>query len=432
MLKKCTILLLAMALLVSSTAMAEVTNRDMQLMGGVVVSSSVDSFFFAPMEAGMTRHWGLYSLKNVADGPIWETTDKIPARLVHATQSDVYFFGYTNEDRTLQSLYRVPVAGGSAEEMLSEIKAAFVDSNNTFMYVTESDPYFLKRFDVVDNKSTEIKDMSKSNKTMYDAVSVDGTVYFTTLSESGSEDTYKLQSNKKASNLDKPKPAIATSLLYENFWIYSTSPQGTSPTYVVPLGSTKAVSLTRDNKYNVELSSPRFGKYVYTYDAESSPHKLVGLALDNSGDVTLDLDGDTLSNLIMGGSSSELLFMNDGGIYKTSGSLGSASRLFDFNTSTGGQLWSHVVPAVDGHVIVMGYGSETVTHRGTMPPSGVYVFTSSGEMIFGYPEEDANAATAIDTATAGYVSPDIGTVPEVPLSAPESEGEGGGETVFEF
>lgn len=68
MLKKTFILVLTVAMLLSSVAMAEITNRDQQLLGGVAVSNANDTFFFAPMEEGATKHWGLYALSSWLDG----------------------------------------------------------------------------------------------------------------------------------------------------------------------------------------------------------------------------------------------------------------------------------------------------------------------------------------------------------------------------
>ncbi|MCL1796199.1 MAG: hypothetical protein FWG37_04825, partial [Clostridia bacterium] len=135
MTKKVSVLLiLAFVIAVSSTAVAEISNRDLQLMGGVLASSSVESFFFAPLEDGIPRRWGIYAMSKADNGPIAEING-IPARFVYADQQNVYYLGYTNEDRTVHALYQVSVSGGTPQTLLSGIADAFVEENDVFFYV---------------------------------------------------------------------------------------------------------------------------------------------------------------------------------------------------------------------------------------------------------------------------------------------------------
>lgn len=419
MLKKIFILFLMFALLsLAVPVSAEVTNLDMQLMGGVLVSSSVESFFFAPMEPGVPSHWGLYALSSCGNGPILETT-RVPARLVHADQAAVYFFMYTDDSRTVQSLFTVSASGGQPEELLPDIACAFPEANAKFFYVTASDPYTLRRYDIVEKKATELKDMSASSKKIIDAFATGGETYFVAADANNTQFAYKInKSSGKATSLEDPNPKAALNLLFGKYRVYSSDGTGTR-VYAVPIEGKKGVPIGGDGKYAVSLNNPRFGNYIYTYDGDA--HRIVGCPLDGSGEVSVALDGDTMSNLIMGGSPDEILFYNYGGIYSTTSSLGTATKLFDFDTTLGGQVWNYIVPAGSGHVVVMGYNAETMTHAASMPPTGVYVFTRSGEMVFGYPDATATPAPIASGEVTTTMPEQIGDVPNVPLDEEEED-----------
>ncbi len=398
MLKKICSLALMLAMLVSSAAVAEVTNRDMQMMGGVVVSNGNDSFFFCPMEEGLTRHWGLYALSSCANGPILEISDGYPARLVHADSKNVYFLGYTDANRTVHSLFSVPVGGGSADELLKDILHAYVEDSDSFYYVTSENPYCLRRYNIETKKSMEIKDMTKSEKKIYDAVraSKDGDIYFLTTNKNGGEDGYEYHaSSKKATNLDKPNPSHFTSILYEGYRLYSID-HGQSQIYSVKIGNKKAVKLAADGPA-VQLNSPRFGDYIYGYDGESNT--LVAYLIDGSDRRTLTLDGTTLSRLLMGGSKDEVFFYSGNAIYSAPADLSSKTKVIDFSMSTGGLMWTHIAPAKNA-VIMMGYGPDSLTHQDTMLPTGVYAYDrTTGEQLFAFPlvkEADPNSTTPVD------------------------------------
>ena len=407
------VLVLAFALAVSSAAVAEITNRDLQLMGGVLASSSVESFFFAPLEDGIPRRWGIFAMSKAGSGPIAEING-VPARFVYADQQNVYYLGYTNEDRTVHALYQASTSGGSPQTLLSGIADAFVEENDVFFYVSEEDPYTLRRYSIRDKKASPVKDMSASNKKITDAVVAGGELYFLTQAANGTEDGYKLnKSSNKATNLDKPNPGAPFSILYDKYRVYATDSAGTN-VYAMPIEGKRALQVGA-GRYNMGLTNPRFGGYVYTYDADT--HQVVGCALDGSDNVSLTLEGDTLSMLILGGSPSELLFYNYGGIYATTGSLGSANRLFDFDNTMGGLIWNYIVPAANNHVIVMGYTAETMTHRDSMPPTAIFVFTRAGELVFSHPEFDPNAVP--QTPGEATMPAELGQVPHV-----EAGGEG--------
>lgn len=382
--------MLLSSLLGAGTALAEVTNRDMQLMGGVVVSNATDSFFFCPMEEGMTRHWGLYALSTASEGPIVEVQDGYPARLVHATDSKVYFMGYTDGARTVQSLYSVDLASKDAKELLSGISASFVGGKaEEFFYVSETDAYTLRRYNVVDEKDETIKDMSNSSKKIYDAGQYGEDIYFLTVTENGTEDGYQYHAGSgKATNLDKPSPQLVTGVLYEGYRIYAGD-VNISQIYSIKIGSKNGNRLGQ--QYKMSLSNHRFGQYVYAYDGDNN--QLVAMPLDGSDPLKLSIEGGTLKRMVLGGTSEELLLMANDRIYAVKPDLSSQQELFEFSANIGGQAWSHVAPGVNA-VFVMGYGQESYTNADTVLPTGVYAIDrNSGEMLFSYPPWDPNAAT---------------------------------------
>lgn len=431
MLKKTLVLVLLLTLAISPVAMAEVTNRDMQLMGGVVVSNSNDSFFFCPMEEGVTRHWGLYALSSASQGPLVEIQDGYPARLVHADNSKVYFFGYTDSSRTTHALYSVEIATGAYDQLLTDIAAAFVsDTANEFFYVTNEDPFYLCSYSISDQKSTKIKDMSSSKKRIYDAGQYDGKLYFLTLTDSDVMDGYSFNaSSGKAINLDKPSPAVSGSngMLHEGYRIYASDTSGLT-VYSMKLGAKKAVRLGQS--YPMSLTNPRFGQYMYTYDGENNT--LIGLPLDGSTEVKLPLQSDILTRMVLGGSADEILLIGSNAVYSFPSNLSSQTRLFDFDTKTGGQAWTHIVPGKNNAVFILGYGAETMTHSNNMMPTGVYAYDrGTGAMLFGFPEYDPVAAAAQEAEPQASETPQslfpesgIGDIPQ-----PEREE---GETYFVF
>ena len=393
MLKKTFILVLTVAMLLSSVAMAEITNRDQQLLGGVAVSNANDTFFFAPMEEGATKHWGLYALSSCSTGtPIVEITNGFPARLVHADDTHVYFLGYTDENRTVHTLYSVEIATGANETLLTNIQSVFVNEDDSFLYVSSDDLYTLCSYDIAERKAEEIKDMSNSEKTIYDAAYHDGELYFITRTAQGTENGYQYQTKSgKATNLVDPKPALVNGLLYEGYRIYANDAAGTR-IFAVPIGKENATQIGA--QYATTLSSYRFGEAIFVYDATN--HALVRCPLDGSATQSLPLDGDTLTRLIMGGYKDEILLYEDGGIYSVAGDLSSQTRLFDFSTFTAGQLWCNIALAHDGSVLMFGYGSDTYTFWNSMMPTGVYVYSRTGEQLFGYPVIEEGAEETAD------------------------------------
>lgn len=421
MLKRIGALALMLVMLASSAAVAEVTNRDMQLLGGVLVSNANDSFFFCPMEEGVSRHWGLYSVSGCANGPILEINDGVPARLVHADAEKVYFMGYTDPSRTVHELHSVNIADGTTEELLTGIQNAFVEDSESFFYVTEEKPGVLMRYSIANKKSTEIKDMSKNDKKIYDAIPGQdaGDIYFLTMTTNGAQDGYWYHaSSKKATNLDKPNPASHLGFLYEGYRVYSID-MGQSAIYSQKIGTKKGVQIGKDGP-SVYTYSPRFGEFLYAYDGDSNT--LVAYPLDGSDRKTLTLEGGIINRILMGGSKDEVLFYSGDAIYGAPANLSSQSKLIDFDLSTGGQMWTHIAPAGSKAIVMFGYGSDTLTYQDTMPPTGVYVFDrATGEQLFGFPEYDAEAAAATPVSTQ---------MPET-IGAPEPERKEG-ETYFVF
>ncbi|MCL1964720.1 MAG: DUF5050 domain-containing protein [Firmicutes bacterium] len=409
MLKRTFMMVLVVAMLLSTVAIAEVTNRDMQLQGGVLVSNAADSFFFCPMEPGVTRHWGLYALSSASDRPILEVADGIPARLVQADDTYVYFLGYANAERTLHALYAVNISTGAVEELLSDIAAAFVEESDSFLYVTQSDPYTLCRYKLSTRKQTNIKSMQKAEKTIYDAHVYKGNLYFSTKDKNGTEDGYRYNDGTGlANNLDKPSPQLITGVLYEGYRLYYNDTVG-SRLYSVKLGNKSGTQI--GGKYKVGMTSPRFGDAVYAYDGEN--HALVRVPLDASAEKTLALEGGVLNRFILGGSKDELLLYNNGAIYAIAPNLSSQTRLFDFDTASGGLMWTHIVPAAHNAVAVFGYNGETASNVNNMLPTGVYIFDrSTGAQIFGYPEYDpANPVTPTRPEFFGDVPEDARNAP---------------------
>ena len=421
MLKKTFILVLVLAMLVSATAMAEVTNRDMQLMGGVVVSNASDSFFFAPMEEGMTKHWGLYALSKASEGPLVEIQDGYPARLIHADNERVYFFGYTDAERSVHALYSVEIATQAYEELLTDIKDVFVgETADEFLYTKSDNPYTLRSYNLTEKKDKSVKDMSKSDKTIYDAGIYDGRTYFITRTTSGAEDGYEYhEGSGKATNLDKPSPQLLTGMLYEGYRLYVTDQQGIM-VYAVKLGNKNANQLGA--AYAVSLKNPRFGEYIYTYGGDNN--ELIALPLDGSEPLKLKLEGSTLVRMVLGGSKDQLMLINDNAIYGITPNLTSQTKLIDFDQRTGGQAWSHVAPAGSNAIMVFGYGQDTLTSASNLMPTGVYAYDkTTGDMLFGFPEWDPNAEPAEPAETSN-------TRPET-IGAPNEEKEEG-ETYFVF
>ncbi|MDO4573329.1 MAG: hypothetical protein Q4C13_08160, partial [Clostridia bacterium] len=379
MFRKGLVLLLAM-LMLATCANAEITNRDLQMIGGIAAISSQDTYFFCPMEEGVTGHWGLYALSTCNAGPIIEISNGYPARLVYANKTSVYFLAYTNAARSEHALYRVDVADGSNELLLGDIKSCFVNDGNSFYYATVKDPYTLREYDLTTESSSSVKDMSSSNKTIYDAGTYDGTTYFLTQTDSGSENGYILNKNGKANNLDSPNPSLATGMLYEGYRVYSTSSVGNN-VYSLKLGTKKATQLGKE--YGITLSTPRFGNAFYAYDGNNN--SIVRIPIDGSAETKLALDSESLSRFIVGGYGDEILLLDNGGVYAFPGSLSSKTRLFDFDISTANQVWSTLCQSHDDSaVFIFGYGQRSFYEYYIMMAIRVYIYKrSSGELILG-------------------------------------------------
>ena len=379
------LILIALAMLIPSMAGAAVTNRDMQLMGGVAVSNATDSFFFAPLEPGLTDRWGLYALSSAASGPIVETKSGYPARLVHADSEKVYFLAYTDPNRTVHALYEVDIATKqiNPEPLLKNIANAFVESDDSFLYVSTDDEYKLCRYSIKDKKTTDLKSMASSNKKIYDAGVYDGKVYFITVTDSGAEDAYLLNSNGKANNLDVPSPKSFSSVLYEGYRVYTTD-RSMSQIHAQKIGSKKAVRLAGD--LGPTLYSYRFGTTLYMYAGESN--QIMGFPLDGSSAKTLRMDGSkSLPRIVMGGSKDELYFYYDGGIYMANPDLTSQTRLFDVDAGRGGTTnLSYIAPVGQNAVLVAGYNQATASNYYNLMPTNIYLYNrADGELIFGYP-----------------------------------------------
>lgn len=382
MVKKVFVLLLAL-LMIGSCANAEISNRDLQMNSGIAAVSSQDTYFFCPMEEGVTGHWGLYAVSSCQNGPIIEISNGYPARLVYANKTSVYFLAYNDSIRSTHDLYRVDISDGSAKKMLSDVKTCFVGDGNNFFYTTKDAPCLLMSYDLTKEESKKVKDMSSSNKTIYDAGTFNGSTYFLTQTESGTENGYVLNRNGKANNLDAPSPTLATGMLYEGYRIYSTSSVGNN-VYSVKLGQKKATQLGKE--YGMTLTTPRFGAAFYCYDGNN--HSIVRVPIDGSAETKQALDGKALSRFIIGGYGDEVLLLSDGGVYAFDGNLSGKTRLFDFDLGTANQIWCNLTQSHDNnYVLVYGYGQRTFTYSSTMMPTSVYVFNrATGEKVFGYPE----------------------------------------------
>lgn len=405
MLKKMVLLVLTLALLLSSAAIAEASNRDMQLMGGVVVSNDNDSFFFAPTEEGVSKSWALYSVKTASEGPIAKIAEGFPARLIHADATNVYFLGYTNVDRTEHALYSVNISTGEPTELKLGIKDAFVGTDSKFLYVSTDEKYILCSYDLATNKDEKIKDMSASKKWMYDATLVGDRLFFLTKADGNeSEDGYEYQySSGKATNLDKPSPAVVNGMMYEDYRIYSADSTN-SQIYAMKIGNKKSNRIGQS--YNISLNSPRFGGNLYAYDTDNNA--IVALPLDGSAEKKLTLESSLLTRFVVGGTKDEILLLGNDAIYSMPTDLSSQTKVMDFDNNTGAQMWMYVAPAEGANAImVMGYGVETYTHAANMMPTGVYAFDrSTGEMLFGFPEYDPENPPEV-------TQPDVlGTVPQ--------------------
>jgi len=416
MLKKVVVAVLVLMTLFSTSALAAVTDRDIQLQGGVLVSNATDSFFFCPMEEGMTRHWGLYALNGGDVNLLLEVTDGVPARLIHADDKYVYFLGYYDADRTVHTLYAVEIQTRTVEELLTNIASAFVEDDDVFLFVPKDDLYMLSRYKLSTRKQTDIKSMKKSEKTIYDAHVFKGTLYFTTKDANDTEDGYRYNDGTGlANNLDKPTPALASGVLYEGYRLYNDT---SGRLYSVKLGN-KNGSQLGGTKYNVNLTSPRFGEALYAYDGDN--HNLVRLPLDGSNEKALHLDGSVLNRLILGGYKDELLLYNDGAIWALAPNLSSQERLFDFDTASGGLMWTHIVHAAGNAIAVFGYNADTASNVTNMPPTGVFFFDRNTKtQIFGYPEYDPDNPVEYEVTMPDFFG-------DVPVEEKEE-----GETYFVF
>lgn len=413
--------LIVLAMFIPSIAGAAVTNRDLQLTGGVAVSNANDSFFFAPLEPGLTGRWGLYALSSAASGPIVETSSGYPARLLHADNEKVYFLAYSDPGRTIHALYEVDIAAKqiSPDPLLSNIASAFVESDDSFLYVSTDDPYMLCRYSLKDKKATDLKSMASSKKMIYDAGVYDGKVYFITVTDSGSEDAYLLNTNGKANNLDVPSPKAFTSVLHEGYRVYSIDRQ-MSQIYAQKIGSKKSVRLAGD--YSPTLYNYRFGNIIYAYDGVNN--QLMGFPLDGSAAKTMRMDGSSpLSRLVMGGSKDEIYFYYSGGIYMANADLASQTKLFAVDAGRGGTTnLSYIAPLGQNALLVAGYNQATASNYYNLMPTNVYIYNrADGELLFGYP---LNADEITENSGFQLGVDPIGDIPQPEL--------GEGETAFLF
>lgn len=415
MFKRVMLLGLALVMLLSSVAMAEITNRDLQLGGGLAAVNANDTFFFCAMEDGVTKHWGLYKTSSMADGPILEITDAYPANFICADNSDVFYLMYTSDKRDEYALYKVGVDGGEPKLLQDDISAAFADENDSFFFVKKSDLYTLWKYDCSDEKATKIKDMSGSKKTIYDACSYKGSLYFLAKDASNVEYGYEYHaSSGKATNLDKPSPQLVTGLLYEGYRLYANDNARTR-IFAVSIGRKSAEQIGK--KYGVSLSNPRFGDALYAYDSDNNA--IVRCPLDGSGEKSIKLDGDLIARMILGGNPDELLLCYAGKVYSMPANLSSMTPVIDFPMTTAGQVWSYVLPGRGNTILIMGYSPDTISYEGSLPPSAVYVIDrATNERLFGFPVIDEGAAPAPDTTT-----PDADTGETVEEGGEEEEEE---------
>ena len=417
MLKKMLLLLLALLMVMLSTvASAQISNKDMQLMGGILVSNANDSFFFAPLEQGMPQRWALYSLSACAEGYLAEVNG-YPARLVHADDQKVYFLAYTDANRSVHALFELDIASKEINPtpLLADIATAFVESDDKFLYVSVEDPYMLCRYDISTRTATELKSMKDSKKTIYDACVYNGDVYFITKSESGSEDTYLLNSNNKANNENAPKPELYTGVLHNGYRLYTGDKLG-STLYAVAIGKKNGVQLGA--KYKVGLNSLRYGSYLYTYNPESN--EIIAISFETGDERALRLDGESLlSRLVISGSADEIYYYYSGAVYQAPADLSSSTKLFNFDSTVGGTNITHVVPAGPNAIAVMGYNGESSTNAASILPTNVYLYNrADGEMIFGFPAPGDEIQEFV---------PGTGPIGDIPTTPADD-----GETYFYF
>lgn len=385
----------AMLLMLPVLAMADVPNREMQLAGGVVVSSATDAFFFAPTQTESTGQWGLYALSSGA--PVGVLGSAFPSRLIHADAQSVYYMTYTDQTYTANDLWRMDLQTGVEESLLSGIGDVFVMANHEFLYVAADDPYALRSYDVEKQSGKVIKDMASSDRKIVDAFRYEGDIYFLAAKD-GREDAYQYHaSSGKATNLKEPVPAPVKSVLYEGYRLYSGDGVGNA-IYAVEIDAIRGTRLGEG--YPVSLNSYRFGSSIYLYDVLEN--LLVRIPLSGLPPTSLKLQAEGISSLVLGGSSQELLLLSPDGVYAIAPDLTSQQLLFSFNMYMTDHIWSHIVPAGDAGVLVMGYSEETIQQAGVLPPTAVYAMDrASGEVKFGYPQTDPVVITQPDPGQEG-------------------------------
>lgn len=379
----CAILLLAV--LFTSSAMAELTNKDLQLGGGFAAINSTDTFFFAPVDVDESK-WGLYSLNTLSnEKPIVTIGDVKPARLVYADEKKVYFLAFKNADTYL--LASCQISNGELKKEIEGVLAAFVEGGDTMLYVPEGDPYTISRFSFKDGSDKKLKTMT--SKTIYDACESDDTIYF--LGTDKSKKLYGYEINKKsgkAVNTSNPSPAMGDGMMYGDYLVYSQNGD-TTKIYALPLGKSKSVRLG-ERIGGMSLTNPRFGAAIYPYDKTNNA--IVRVPLDGSEQSQLKMEWETVPEYIMGGYKDKILYMDNDKVYSVNEMLAGKTELFDFPYATDGMKWAYLTPTNQNYVIVMGYMPITYTELGVGAPTAVHVVNlDTKETVFQYPVLDLEA-----------------------------------------
>ncbi|MEG0767039.1 MAG: hypothetical protein RR482_04925 [Clostridia bacterium] len=438
--------ILALLLLFGSAMPAfalEVTNRDLQLGGGLAAVNEEDTFFFALTGE---KEWGLYTVSGCKDGPMATFQDKTPSRLLYANKKKVYYLAIGSDNRyTLES---VEIGGGSSTTLLENIAVAFVENGSTFLYTTGEDPNTLLRFDIEKGKSSKLKSMK--SKSIWDACETDGTICFLTHDANNSEAGYQINKQSgKAVNMPVPSPKSGSGMLYEGYLIY-TPAKDNSKVYAMPIGSKKKATRMGEKLASVTLATPRLGTSLYPYDEETNT--IYRLPLDGSDGGSMKMNSEKLDRYLVGGNSKLILVWDNGQICRMDPELSAKSDLFPFDLTTDGMQWSNLVPVNGDMVLIMGYTPMTYSSVGKTLPTAVRVVdTKTSETVFYWPEpaapkeaevpgdpppdppadpnevKKAGTATSDTSSDAAPSAAPSATSSAAPSAAPSNGGESNGE-----
>ena len=378
-----------------AAATAELTNLKLQRAGGYAAVNSSDTYFFSMTGSFEENKWGLYSVKKLDDGPLAEVTSIQPSRLVYADGKNVYFLGVRPDKKLM--LAKIDLATHSLSPVLERLEMVLCDSETTFFYVQADDLYTLYRYDIAQNKSTNIKKMT--SKMMYDACTFLDQVYmivFEDANKNGVFDNNDVQSiykidkrSNKASQLSTLNPKMGGGYLLDGRVVYYQRGD-TTRIYSVEIGKTKAVRLG-DKITAMTLYSPTYAGALYPYNADTNT--LYRVPVDGSGPAELTLSASGRKSVILGGTEDMLYYWDDGAIYAVTPSLTNRREVARVDLTGDEMEWTTITPTNQSSLIFMGYIPATAGGMGiTLPTALKIIDLESGSIIYEYPVPDVAPA----------------------------------------